>query len=123
MAMAGDKQGRIVRPLNWARLRAGDAEKIVRARTAITKNIAIGVHAFERIQGRSILAPDVYRILRAGSIEGEPEMVTGEDGVVEWKVVMVRRMAGTRDAGAVTLFVRDDEELFVKTVMWMDCKR
>lgn len=121
--MPEDRQGEIVRPVNWARLRAGDAERIVRGRASKSENVFIGAHAFERIEGRSILTPDVYRILQSGTIEGEPEKVIGDDGVVEWKVIMVRRMAGTRDAGAVTLFVRDGEELFVKTVMWMDYRR
>jgi hypothetical protein len=38
----------------------------------------------------------------------------------EWKVVVVKRMPGTREAGVVTLIAKDDNTLFVKTVQWMD---
>jgi hypothetical protein len=38
----------------------------------------------------------------------------------EWKVIVVKRMPGTREAGVVTLIAMDNNELFVKTVEWMD---
>ena len=103
------------RPVNWQRLRSDEAERVVRERAAKTDNIFFAVHAFERIEERSIVQEDVYWILETGSVDGEPVL---EDG--EWKVIMVRRMPGKREAGVVTLFVQENEELFVKTVEWMD---
>ena len=40
-----------------------------------------------------------------------------------WKVTVVRRMPGTREAGVVTIVWRTKDELFVKTVEWMDFTR
>ncbi len=37
----------------------------------------------------------------------------------EWKVIVRKRMPGTRDAGVVTLIATDADTLFVKTVEWM----
>ena len=33
------------------------------------------------------------------------------------------QIAGGRDAGAATIIIRDEDTLFVKTVMWMDWRR
>lgn len=103
------------RPVNWRHLRCDEAERIVKERASNTANVLITEHAFDRIEGRAIVQEDVYWILQTGFIEGEPVLEHGE-----WKVVMVRRMPGTREAGVVTLFVKDGEDLIVKTVMWMD---
>ena len=103
------------RPVNWQRLRADEAERIVRARSQDTANVYFSDHAFDRIEERTIVQEDAYRILQTGFVEGRPVL---EDG--EWKVIMVRRLAGRREAGVVTLFVQDNDELFVKTVEWMD---
>jgi hypothetical protein len=48
-------------------------------------------------------------------VEGDPVLDNGD-----WKVIVVKRMPGTRKAGAVTLFTKDGKTLFVKTVEWMD---
>ena len=105
----------IRRPTNWRKLRSDEAQRIVKERAQKTENVFFGNHAFERIEERSIVQEDVYWILETGSVEGDPVF---EDG--EWKVIMVRRMPGKREAGVVTLFVQENEELFVKTVEWMD---
>lgn len=107
------------RPINWAKLRADQAESIIRERAQVTAKVVIAEHAFERIDERSIVAEDVYWILQTGFAEGQP--VYEGDG--EWKVIMVRRMPGCREAGVVTLIVSTDEEVFVKTVEWMDWHR
>ncbi len=108
------------RPINWRRLRTDEAEAVVRQRAADTSNVVIGEHAFERLaergEGNLIITPDVYEILRTGIVEPDP--VLEPSG--EWKVVVVKRMAGAREAGAVTLFAQEDGILFVKTVEWMD---
>ena len=103
------------RPINWQRLHSDDAERVVKERARQTENVFFSEHAFDRIEERSIVQEDVYWILETGAVEGQPVF---EDG--EWKVIMVRRMPGKRDAGVVTLFVQENEELFVKTVEWMD---
>lgn len=105
----------IRRPINWQRLRRDEAERIVKERVKRTENVFISEHAFDRIEERSIVQEDVYWILETGSLDSEPVL---EDG--EWKVIIVRRMPGNREAGVVTLFVQENEELFVKTVEWMD---
>jgi hypothetical protein len=104
------------RPINWAKLRADQAQAIIRERAQTTANVVLGEHAFDRVELRSIVAEDVYWILQTGFAEGQP--IYEENG--EWKVVMVRRMPGCREAGIVTLIVSTDEEVFVKTVEWMD---
>lgn len=108
-----------LRPIRWERMRRDEAERIVRERASDTDNVIIGDHAFERLDERSgcvpILAEDVYEILLKGMIESDP-IREGDS----WKVVVIRRMPGVREAGAVTLFAQCDGTLFVKTVMWMD---
>lgn len=106
------------RPVNWQALRAQDAERIVRERSKDTANVKLSLHAFDRIDQRSILADDVYDILRTGFIDGDPR--ADEDA---WVVVMTKRMPGTRQAGVVTLIMQDDATVFVKTVEWMDWTR
>jgi hypothetical protein len=110
------------RPIRWDKLRRDEAERIIRERCKDTHNVRIGVHAYQRLIERSgvqeILQEDVYWILETGTVESDPVFEKGA-----WKVVVVKRMPGTRDAGAVTLFVRDDDALFVKTVEWMDWLR
>jgi hypothetical protein len=103
------------RPINWARLRPDDAERIIRERSQNTDNVIIGTHAYDRVETRTIVQEDVYWILQTGMVEGQPSL---DDG--EWKVIMVRRMPGTRVAGVVTLIVEENDEIFVKTVEWMD---
>ncbi len=106
------------RPINWQRLRADEAQRVVRERAAKTEDVFFSEHAFDRITEREIIQEDAYWILQTGSVDGNPVY---EDG--EWKVVMVRRLPGKREAGVVTLFVQDNDELFVKTVEWMDWLR
>jgi hypothetical protein len=106
------------RPINWNRLRSDEAERVIRERSKDTANVVISDHAFERVKQRSIVAPDVYWILQTGFAEGIPVMENGE-----WKVIMTRRMPGSREAGVVTLIVGENEEVFVKTVEWMDWRR
>lgn len=99
-------------------MRADEAERVIRERAADTGNVIISVHAFDRVEERTILTEDVYWILRKGYVEGQPIF---EDG--EWKVVVVKRMPGGREAGAVTLIVEAEQTIFVKTVEWMDWNR
>ncbi|WP_158925465.1 DUF4258 domain-containing protein [Acidisphaera sp. S103] len=109
-----------VRPIRWDRLRTDEAERIIRKRVQDTGNVIISEHAFERIDerfsGPAFTTVDVYHILETGRIREAPiREATGE-----WKVIVVRRLPGTREAGVVTLIARTDDTLFVKTVEWMD---
>ena len=104
------------RPVRWDNLRCDDAERIIRERARDTSKVVIIGHPEERSIEREIPRPDVYRILREGSVLRPP--VRNEHG--DWEAVIEKRMKGTRDAGAVTIIVRADETLIVKTVMWID---
>jgi hypothetical protein len=103
------------RPINWDRLNAADAESVVRERAKVTENILFGTHAWDRVDERSITQVEAYEILRRGYVDGEPTREA--DG--SWKVIMTRKMNRSRSAGVVTLIL-SGEDLFVKTVMWMD---
>jgi hypothetical protein len=107
------------RPIRWTALRADEAERIVRRLAADTARVGFSEHAFERIEERSITQVDVYRILRTGGVEGLPEPA----GRGDWKVLVTKRLAGSRRAGAVTLILGQGKALFVKTVEWMDRSR
>jgi hypothetical protein len=83
--------------------------------------VIFGDHAYERVGERSITQEDALAILRQGHIEGDPQLAANG---LDWKVVVVRRMPGGREAGAVTVIYRPpSQELFVVTVEWMDTKR
>jgi len=103
------------RPIRWDSLRSDEAEKVIKERAQNTDNVIIGAHAFDRVEERSIVAEDIYWILQTGIVDGRPVCEEGE-----WKVIMVRRMPGLREAGVVTLIVQENDAVFVKTVEWMD---
>jgi hypothetical protein len=104
------------RPVNWQNLRADEAEKIIKERAEDSGKVQIIGHPQERSDERTILAPDIYRILREGMVVEQP--AKNENG--DWEVVIQRRMRGTRDAGAATIILTDSDWLIVKTVMWID---
>ena len=110
-----DEPTPIKRPINWNRLNAADAERVIRERAQKSENVMFGPHAWDRIDERSITQPEAYEILRRGYVDGEP--IRDTDG--SWKVIMTRKMNRSRTAGVVTLIL-SGEDLFVKTVMWMD---
>ena len=93
------------------------AERRIRAIAADSGKVILGDHAVERMAERDIFDFDVLRILRDGSIRGDPERTPRG----EWKCKMVMRLRGGRDAGVVTIILRDDR-LFVKTVEWEDVR-
>jgi hypothetical protein len=108
------------RPVRWSNLRSDEAEREIRERVKDTDNVIISDHAFdrmdERFSGIAFTAVDVYWILETGTVQGTPTRENGQ----EWKVVVVRRMPGAREAGVVTLVASTNNKLFVKTVEWMD---
>ncbi|MGH2510349.1 MAG: DUF4258 domain-containing protein [Ktedonobacteraceae bacterium] len=104
--------GSNVVPLRMKRIKA---QEIVRRRAADTSNIILSNHAKERMFERDIWAIDVFRILRNGVIEEEPQKT--DRG--EWKVKVCMRLKGNRDAGVITIIL-DRQRLLVKTVEWED---
>ena len=110
----------IRRPPRWEGLRSGEAEGIIREWAMDTSRVVITLHAFERSEERSevepVDTPTIYRILQTGQIFGEP--TKNQHG--HWQATMAARMPGGRYACAVTVIVREDRKLIVRTVMWKD---
>jgi hypothetical protein len=108
------------RPIRWNNLRPDEAERAIRDRVKDTDNVIIGDHALERLDLRfdsiAFTSVDVYWILETGTVQGMPV----REGCQGWKVVVVKRMPGTREAGVVTIIATDSDRLFVKTIEWMD---
>jgi hypothetical protein len=108
------------RPPRWDNLRADEAERIIREWALDTSRVIITDHAFDRIEERSEIelvdTPTIYRILQTGQVFGEP--AKNERG--HWQAIMAARMPGGREACAVTVIVREDRRLIVRTVMWKD---
>ncbi len=107
------------RPVNWAKIRTDEAERIIRERAEDSGNVYFGIHAFERVDERSITQPDAIRILRTGHVDGP--LQRNLDG--EWEATIVKKMPGCREAGVVTIVYQEGGDLFVKTVEWMDWNR
>ena len=115
------KPFQIIRPVCWQALRSDEAERIIRERATVTSRVIFGVHAFERIEERSITQVDALNILRHGHVKDTPKRT--KNGV-DWKVVVAQRMPGGREAGVVTVvFQPPNERLFVVTIEWMDKNR
>jgi hypothetical protein len=70
----------------------------------------------ERTVVEPIDTPTIIRILQTGQVFGDP--MRNEKG--HWQATMVARMPGGRDACAVTVIVRDNRTLIVRTAMWKD---
>ena len=83
------------------------------------RHLIITEHAFDRVDARGTDSLDtmtVYRVLQTGTVFGDP--VVNERG--HWQATMAKRMPGGRDACVVTVIVRGDHTLIVRTVMWRD---
>ena len=81
-------------------------------------NVILSKHAMERMAERDIADIEVFRILRDGILAEEPTQTTRG----EWKLKLVKRLRGNRDAGVVTIILHGDRKLLVKTVEWEDLK-
>jgi hypothetical protein len=108
------------RPINWGHLRQDDAERIVRSRAsdANTGRVIFTEHTWDRASEREFTREDIFQILRHGHCLEQPER--NEQG--EWQVIMVARIGGSRDAGAVTVILEDENTLIIRTVQWMDIR-
>ena len=83
-----------------------------------SRNVAFSSHAEMRMEERGITDLDALRVLRSGSISGQivPGAYEGE-----WKCKIVAPIKGRREAGVVTLLIRN-RKLRVKTLEWEDMK-
>lgn len=108
------------RPIRWDRLRSDEAERIVRQRSqeGATGQVIFTDHTWDRVSEREITQRDVYRILRTGHCHKAP--IKNEKG--DWQATMVKKIAGNRDAGVVTVILEDKELLIIRTVQWMDMR-
>lgn len=97
------------------RLTPKAATRAIRERAADSFNVVLTNHAQDQMAARDISAPEVFTILRHGTVY-EPPVLT-ETG--EWKAEMERRMPGGGEAVAVTV-LRQGDRLIVVTVMWRD---
>jgi hypothetical protein len=73
-------------------------------------------HPEDRSDERSILTPDVYKLLQTGFVLDQPV----RNGKGDWEAVIQRRIRGTRTAAAATIILTDSSRLIVKTIMWLD---
>jgi hypothetical protein len=97
------------------RLTAGVAQKRIREISKNSAMVILGTHVRERMDERQILDVDVFRTLRTGFVDEDPEKT--EYG--EWKCKMTLEIRGGRKAGVVVVFL-DNGKLFLKTVEWED---
>lgn len=107
------------RPVRWDALRSDEAQKTINEWSADTSRVVITDHAFDRIDERDADVLDtitVYRVLQTGTVLDDP--VRNEKG--HWQATVAKRMPGGRDVCVVTVIVRDDRTLIVRTVMWRD---
>ena len=81
-------------------------------------NVILSNHAMERMTERDILDIEVLKILRSGTLAGEPEQTSRG----EWKLKLAMKLRGNREAGVVIIILRGDRMLLVKTVEWEDLK-
>ena len=117
--MSENNVSRFERPVRWEKPRMDELEKVIRSRSKQTENVIISDHAFDRVEERDITQQDVYNILRTGVVLENIENVSKQPNT--WKVQVMKALnGGYRQAIAVTLVVKDDDHLFVKTVMWRD---
>jgi hypothetical protein len=89
---------------------------LVHGLAADTDNISWSTHAHERMFERGITDKMAIEVLQKGDCKGSVEAGTKPG---EWKLKLVRRVKGRREAGVVVLTVRN-ARLFVKTAEWED---
>ena len=99
-------------------MRQDEAERVIKNRSANSDNVIFTDHAWDRVDERDLTRADVSKILQEGYCQTEPER--NEEG--EWQVIMVARIAGSRDAGAVTVILEGESKLVIRTVQWMDLR-
>ena len=104
------------RPINRNKLRADEAETVIRQRAEVTVQVIFTDHTWERVPEREITRADTFDILQTGHCLDQPKR--NERG--NWQVIVSKRLAGHREAGAVTVILEGEEKLIIRTVEWMD---
>ena len=79
--------------------------------------VTVTLHAEDRMLERGFSNRDLFNILETGQVVGKPTLT--ERG--EWKCKVVKRLRGSREAGAVTLIAKGDR-LIVVTMEWEDLR-
>lgn len=98
------------------RLSQAAAEDQIHDRARHTANIGLTMHAKERMQERDINSTDLYRILRLGIVEQDPEPTRNG----EWTCKITHRLRGRRTAGVVLVIRKKADALVIVTVEWED---
>jgi hypothetical protein len=96
-------------------LTAKAATRAIRDRAADSANVVLTDHAQERMIERDITAPEVFRILRDGTVHERPVLTEAGD----WKAAVEMWIPGGGDV-AVVAVIRKGSRLVVVTVMWRD---
>jgi hypothetical protein len=104
------------RPVNWKSLRCDEAEQVIRTRANDTDNVIITDHAFDRVENREIIQPDILNILRTGYVIDNPQLAK-KGG---WEVIVKKKLRGRREAAVVTVIFKESEKIIIVTVMWVD---
>lgn len=99
------------------RLTPKQAEGLIRAAALDSAKVIITDHAEDRMEERDITDRDLFRILQEGRVAGTPRLT--ED--MDWKCKVVKRLRGSREAGAVTVIAKAGF-LIVVTVEWEDLR-
>jgi hypothetical protein len=97
------------------RLTSAIAEQRIHELSKETFRVATTTHAKERMAERDITVDDIYKILRGGAVEDDPEEV--KPG--EWKCKIVFKLKGRRVAG-VWVALPKSGKIVVITVEWED---
>lgn len=92
------------------------AQRRIREIVKVTANVKLTTHAKKRMAERDIIKTEVYRILKNGDIENDPELT--ERG--EWKCKVTLQLRGRRLAGVVAILVNGGKQLVIVTVEWED---
>lgn len=95
---------------------AARATREIRERAAESGRVALAPHAQERMVERDIIMPELFRILREGTVRDDPERVGDR-----WKATMELGLPGGADAAAVAV-IADGNGLRVVTVMWREAR-
>ena len=106
------------RPIRWDRLPSDQAELLVRNRALVDggAQVVFTDHTWDRVSERDITRADIMKILTTGHCLDIPKR--NQQG--HWQCIMVKRIAGKREAGAVTIILERRELLIIRTVEWMD---
>ncbi len=98
-------------------MNAKRAEATIRALALEPARVTVTFHAQDRMLERGFSNRDLINVLTTGQVLAQPTLT--ERG--EWKCKVVKRLRGSRDAGAVTLIAKGDR-LIVVTMEWEDVR-